>query len=182
MKGAASVAVGVSLLVGACNACPREEPGADAAGQQPAASATAAADSARADSLARIRAETAEVTRIIQERVHFDFDRSTIRPGQDTEVLRRKVAILNANPGLTLQITGHCDSRGPSSYNMALGERRARAAMQFLTSQGIAANRMSVRSMGEDQPLVSGQNQDAWRQNRRAEFEITAGGGQLRRP
>jgi len=136
----------------------------------------------RADSLATIRAETEAVREMLARTVHFDFDRSNIRPGQDTEVLEQKLAVLQANPNLQLEIVGHCDERGTDEYNMALGNRRALSARKFLTDRGIAEARITVRSRGEEEPLEAGHNEAAWARNRRDEFRITGGGDALRRP
>jgi peptidoglycan-associated lipoprotein len=135
-----------------------------------------------ADSIAAIRRETEEVRNMIARRVHFDFDKYAIRPGEDTQVLEQKLAVMQANANLMLEITGHCDERGTDEYNMALGMRRANASKEFLVSRGIAETRITVRSRGEEQPLDPGQNETAWAQNRRSEFRVTGGGDVLRRP
>jgi peptidoglycan-associated lipoprotein len=96
--------------------------------------------------------------------------------------MQSKLAILQANGGLSIEIVGHCDERGSDEYNMALGMRRANAAKQWLVDRGIAENRIVVKSMGEEQPAAMGANEDAWAQNRRDEFTITAGGDQLVKP
>lgn len=136
----------------------------------------------RADSLAAVRAENEAVMEMVARRVHFDFDKSVIRPGQDTEVVEQKLAIMQANAGLQLEITGHCDERGTDEYNMALGMRRAVALKQFLVDRGVAESRITVRSRGEEQPLDSGSNEEAWQMNRRDEFRVISGGGSLKRP
>lgn len=141
-----------------------------------------AAKRAREDSIARVRAATEEVRTMVARRVRFAFDRSAIRRGQDTQVLEEKLAILQANPGLRLQITGHCDARGSNAYNMRLGQRRADAAKKFLTDRGIAADRITTTSRGEEEPIAQGGNEQAWSQNRRVEFAITGGGDALQRP
>ena len=137
---------------------------------------------ARADSLEAVRAETDAVREMISRMVHFDFDRSNIRDGEDTEVLAQKVAILQANPNLRLEIVGHCDERGTDEYNLALGNRRAVSSRAFLTDRGIAESRITVRSRGEERPLDSGHNEEAWARNRRSEFRIVGGGDSLARP
>ncbi len=141
-----------------------------------------AAAQARADSLARVRAESDAVKGQLATMVNFAFDRFAIRPGADRAAMEQKVAILKANPNARIQITGHCDERGPSAYNMALGQRRADAAKRFLTGQGIAADRVTTASRGEEQPLDPGHTREAWAKNRRVEFAVTAGGDALRRP
>ena len=119
---------------------------------------------------------------MVAERIHFDYDLSNIRPGEDTQVLEQKLQILQANPGLSVEIVGHCDERGSDEYNLALGQRRALSAKQYLTDRGINPDRIAVRSMGEEHPLDPGHTEEAWALNRRDEFIITAGGDQLRRP
>jgi peptidoglycan-associated lipoprotein len=135
-----------------------------------------------ADSIAAVRAETEAVRNMIARRVHFDFDRYAIRPGDDTQVLEQKLAVLQANANLRLEITGHCDERGTDEYNMALGMRRANASKQFLVDRGIDEARLTVRSRGEEAPVAMGSNEEAWAQNRRSEFRITGGGDVLTRP
>jgi peptidoglycan-associated lipoprotein len=137
---------------------------------------------ARADSLAAVRAETEAVRGMISRMVNFDFNRSNVRDGVDTEVLTQKIAILQANPNLRLEIVGHCDERGTDEYNMALGNRRAVSSRAFLTDRGIAETRITVRSRGEEQPLDSGHTEAAWERNRRGEFRIVGGGDALVRP
>ena len=134
-----------------------------------------------ADSLAALRSEPEAVREMLARRVNFDFDRSNIRP-RDAQVLDQKLAILQANPALNIEIAGHCDERGSDEYNLALGNRRALSAKQYLTSRGIADNRVSTRSFGEERPMDQGSNEAAWEQNRRDEFTITAGGNVLERP
>lgn len=131
---------------------------------------------------ARIAAITREVTEMLGRRVHFDYDKSAIRAGDDTEVLMQKLAVLQANPGLRIEIVGHCDERGSDEYNLNLGNRRAIAARDFLVNRGIAADRVTVMSRGEEDPVDAQSNEEAWAANRRDEFRITAGGDRLARP
>jgi peptidoglycan-associated lipoprotein len=136
----------------------------------------------REEAARREAAMTAEVRNMLATAINFDFDRSAIRDGRDMDVMQSKLAILQANGGLSIEIVGHCDERGSDEYNMALGMRRANAAKQWLVDRGIAENRIVVKSMGEEQPAAMGANEDAWAQNRRDEFTITAGGDQLVKP
>jgi peptidoglycan-associated lipoprotein len=133
------------------------------------------------DSLAALRRTTEDVRGMLAAMINFDYDRSDIRPG-DAQILDQKLAILNANPNLQVEIVGHCDERGSDEYNLALGNRRALAAKQYLVSRGIEAGRIATRSMGEEQPLNPASDESAWAQNRRDEFSITAGGDMLMRP
>jgi len=120
----------------------------------------------------RREAERNRVISLLGERVHFDFDRSDIRPDAET-VLQRKVSVLREYPGIRLRIEGHADERGSNEYNLALGQRRAEAVRRYLVSYGVGADRFAIISYGEERPLVDASNEDAWAQNRRAEFVIT---------
>ncbi|MGH7701081.1 MAG: peptidoglycan-associated lipoprotein Pal [Gemmatimonadales bacterium] len=135
----------------------------------------------RADSLAALARSTEEVRNALATFVHFDFDRSNIRPG-DASALDQKVRILQANPNVRIRISGHCDERGSDEYNLALGNRRAMSAKQYLVSQGIDAGRIETVSYGEERPVAMGHDEESWAQNRRDEFEIIAGGDALMRP
>ena len=134
-----------------------------------------------ADSLAALSRSAEEVRSTLAAMIHFDLDKSNIRP-DEAGILDQKVAILQANPDLRIRIGGHCDERGSDEYNLALGNRRAQAAKQYLVSHGIDASRIETQSFGEEKPLVDGHDESAWSQNRRAEFEATSGGDNLRRP
>ncbi len=136
---------------------------------------------AREDSISVIRAETNRVRDALARRVHFEFDRSNIR-AEDASILDQKLAILQRNTNLRVQITGHCDERGSDEYNLALGNRRALAAKRYLTDRGIAESRIQTSTMGEERPLAMGGNEGAWAQNRRDEFTIISGGNELRMP
>ena len=122
-----------------------------------------------------------EVRNTLASMIHFDYDKSNIR-SDDMGTLDQKVAILQANPELRIRIGGHCDERGSDEYNLALGNRRAQSAKQYLVSHGVDASRIETQSWGEEKPLVDGHDESAWSQNRRDEFEITGGGDNLRRP
>lgn len=135
----------------------------------------------RADSAAAAARAGEEVKTTLAAMIHFDLDKSNIR-GDDMGALDQKVAILQANPDLRIRIGGHCDERGSDEYNLALGNRRAQAAKQYLVSHGIDASRIETQSWGEERPLVDGHDENAWSQNRRDEFEPISGGDNLRRP
>jgi peptidoglycan-associated lipoprotein len=134
-----------------------------------------------ADSLAALSRSAEEVRNMLGTTIHFDLDRSNIRP-DDMATLDQKVAILQANPDLRIRIGGHCDERGSDEYNLALGNRRAQSAKQYLVSHGIDASRIETQSWGEERPAVDGHDESAWSQNRRDEFEVVSGGDNLRRP
>ena len=134
-----------------------------------------------ADSLAALGHSAEAVRTMLGTLIHFDFDKANIRPG-DAGTLDQKVGILQANPNARIRIAGHCDERGSDEYNLALGNRRATAAKQYLVSHGIDAGRIETQSFGKERPLDPGHNEDAWSKNRRDEFEIAGGGDVLRQP
>jgi peptidoglycan-associated lipoprotein len=103
--------------------------------------------------------------------IHFDFDKYDIRPG-DAQILKENAALLMKNPGVKIQIEGHCDERGTVEYNLALGERRANSAKRYLSSLGLTGDRISTISYGKEKPLDPGHNEEAWAKNRRDHFIV----------
>lgn len=103
--------------------------------------------------------------------VFFDFDKSLIRPDAKKS-LDENVRWLKANPNATILIEGHCDERGTGEYNLALGQRRARSAHDYLVAAGIDAKRIKSISYGKERPFVLGHNESAWKWNRRAHFVL----------
>lgn len=103
--------------------------------------------------------------------VYFDYDKFDIRP-EDKEILKESAALLTRHPSVKIQIEGHCDARGTREYNLALGERRASSAKQYLVSLGVTDNRISTISFGAEMPVDRGQTEEAYAKNRRAHFVI----------
>src|SRR5258705_1445746 len=101
--------------------------------------------------------------------IHFDFDKSNVRSG-DGRVLDASSVYLKANPDQLVLIEGNCDARGTGEYNLALGERRAKAAQSYLVAQGIPASRITVVSYGNERPVCSEKTEACWLQNRHDEF------------
>jgi peptidoglycan-associated lipoprotein len=101
--------------------------------------------------------------------IYFAFDKSDIRPG-DAKVLDATAAYLKANPNQLVLIEGHCDERGTNEYNLALGERRAKAAMNYLVSNGVEAGRVTTISYGKERPVCSEHNDACWSKNRNDMF------------
>ena len=103
--------------------------------------------------------------------IHFDFDKFFIR--EDAKpVLEANAAWLKKWTSVKVLIEGHCDERGTNEYNLALGERRANAAKDFLIALGISPDRLMFISYGEEKPAAYGSTEDAWAQNRRDEFRL----------
>lgn len=105
----------------------------------------------------------------LQAVVYFAFDSSEIT-SQAAGVLNQHASLLSSNPNASVVIAGHTDERGSREYNIALGERRAQAARDYLATQGVAVNNIRVISYGEERPAAAGTNEDAYAQNRRAEL------------
>jgi peptidoglycan-associated lipoprotein len=103
--------------------------------------------------------------------IHFDFDKSDVRP-EDARILESNAAWLKVNPGQLLMIEGHSDERGTVEYNFALGDRRATAALNYLVAQGVKADRISVISYGMERPSCSVHTEGCWSQNRRSQFLV----------
>jgi peptidoglycan-associated lipoprotein len=101
--------------------------------------------------------------------IFFDFDKYNIKP-EFAKVLDDNAGWLKANPGQLVLIEGHCDERGTVEYNLVLGERRAKAAMNYLVAQGVQASRFTVISYGKERPFCTEHNETCWSQNRRAHF------------
>ena len=105
------------------------------------------------------------------ESIYFDFDKSFIKL-EYRPVLNEKAAFLKDYPEMNVRIEGNCDERGTNEYNLALGERRANSAKNFLVSLGIATDRIEIISYGEERPRALGHNEEAWAQNRRDDFVL----------
>ncbi len=103
--------------------------------------------------------------------MHFDFDRFTLRPGA-TRILDEAVAAMNDDAGLNLEIEGHTCNIGTSEYNQALGERRATAVRDYLTSRGIPAGRLRTLTFGEERPIHDNAREETRRLNRRAALVV----------
>lgn len=103
--------------------------------------------------------------------IFFDYDKATIRDDQKA-ALNQDLAWLKANAGVKITIEGHADERGTNEYNLALGERRAKATKDYLIAAGIDAARIATISYGEERPFVLGHDETAWKWNRRAHFVI----------
>ena len=106
------------------------------------------------------------------ETVYFDFDRSELRQDARNALSSNAEMLLKSQKTVKIKIEGHCDERGSAEYNLALGERRAKSALQYLLTLGVQPDRLSVISYGKEKPAVLGGDEAAWAKNRRAEFVI----------
>lgn len=107
------------------------------------------------------------------ERIFFEFDASTIT-SKASSILKSNAKTMKNNAKMRVLVEGHCDERGTTEYNIALGERRAKATLDYLVSLGVERNRLDSKSWGEERPLDTAQSESAYKKNRRAEFVIMA--------
>ncbi len=149
-------------LVAACETTP--EGGAGAAGAGAGAGAGAIVPGSQQDLVVNVG-----------DRVFYDFDKFNLKP-EAQRSLERQAAWLKRYPNIRVLVAGNCDERGTREYNLALGERRANAAKNFLVSQGIAADRIRTISYGKERPTALGSNEAAWSQNRNAITSVVSGG------
>ena len=112
-----------------------------------------------------------EVVEVVLQDVFFDYDKFNIRD-EFRGILSANAELLLDNPEVELLVEGHCDERGTSEYNMALGEKRAKAVLDFYVAYGVAASRLSLVSYGEEKPFDSGHDDRAWKKNRRAHMVV----------
>lgn len=108
---------------------------------------------------------------VMSDDIYFDFDSALLKDTAKNELVR-KAEWLRENPDASVIIEGHCDERGTSAYNIALGDRRAQSAMVFFVDMGIDAKQFSTISYGEERPVNAAQTEEAWATNRRAHFAI----------
>ena len=172
--------------------CAKKTVKVDLAQTQEAAAAKLAAEKAKQEEIARQRSldekrrQQAEKHRqeeaarrkiivarnlFVNENIYFDFDKSNLK-AENQEVLKRKAEWLRNNPGESVIIEGHCDERGTNEYNLALGDRRAQSAKNFLIDLGISESRLTTISYGEERPADPRHNENAWSKNRRDHFVL----------
>ncbi|MBO6562491.1 MAG: peptidoglycan-associated lipoprotein Pal [Nisaea sp.] len=155
--------VAAALLVAACSTDQETASQSGGAGSTVPAANQPATSAAPSGPVAGSREEfVAEVG----DRVFFDFDKYDLTSEART-TLERQAFWLRKYPSVTVTIEGHCDERGTREYNLALGERRATAAKDYLVALGIDAGRIATISYGKERPVAFGSNEEAWAQNRR---------------
>jgi len=118
-----------------------------------------------------LRAQARQELQDRMEDIHFDFDKYNIRPDARL-ILKRNYEVLQGADGTEVLVEGYCDDRGTVEYNLALGQRRANAARDYLISLGMGAGQVSTVSYGEERPLDPRQTEEAWAKNRRCHFVI----------
>jgi len=111
------------------------------------------------------------MNRLMAEEIYFDFDKATLTE-KAKALLAEAADILRKEPRLWVEVQGHTDERGTEAYNMALGDRRAQAVIQYLKDYGVAVDRLKGVSYGEEAPKVQGNTEEAYAKNRRAAFKV----------
>jgi peptidoglycan-associated lipoprotein len=126
------------------------------------------------DEYARLKSMTAdEIDKLgLLADVHFEYDKADVRESERA-ILTKNADVLKRFDFLRVTVEGHCDERGTVEYNLALGERRARAAFDYLVSLGVPAERLKTVSYGKEVPVCSESNEACWQRNRRAKSTIT---------
>jgi peptidoglycan-associated lipoprotein len=104
--------------------------------------------------------------------IHFDYDKADVRESERA-ILTKNADALKKFDFLRITVEGHCDDRGTVEYNLALGERRSKAALDYLVSLGVPADRMKSVSYGKEVPLCQDKSEECWARNRRAKFTVT---------
>jgi peptidoglycan-associated lipoprotein len=149
-------ALGMAALLAACSGSENANTGAASGTGASAAPTGAAAPGSEADLVANVG-----------DRIYYALNESTLSSDAQA-TLDRQAAWLQRYPQVSVQIAGNCDDRGTEEYNIALGNRRANAARDYLVAKGISADRLSTISYGKDRPTATGDDEQAWAQNRNA--------------
>ena len=174
------VLASTTLVLGACRKKPVVVPQAEPAPVvQPQPTRPTTTTPAARDTMEEYRTKLAATRARLLETIYFEYDADELRDDAKAN-LDAKISVLNANPTVKIRIAGHCDERGSDEYNIALGRRRAEAAKRYLTDRGVDASRIETASFGRERPAVQGTTEEAGSRNRRDEFELIAGGDQLR--
>lgn len=148
-----------------------EKAAAEKAAADRAAAERAAAEKAAAERAAAEQAAAEKAAESALKMVNFDFDSYVLtKPARD--ILYNNADVLLKKYKGKVKIEGHCDERGSDEYNLALGEKRAKAAMDYLTTLGVPPDQLSIISYGKERPLDPGHNEESWAKNRRAVFVI----------
>ena len=172
------VALLATLAVAACGHPPPPapppppgRPGHSAARPPPTTQAAAAPV---VDEYTRLKAMASdEIDRLgLLGEIHFDYDKADLREG-DRAVLAKNAEVLKKFDFLKVTLEGHCDERGTVEYNLALGERRARVAYDYVVSLGVPADRLKTVSYGKEIQVCNDANEACWQRNRRAKFTVT---------
>ena len=161
--------IAATFILAACATTPPET---SSSGSSTSTSTSTSSSSSSTVSLVQdgvyVGDETIEMLAVdVPDRVFFAYDSYALTSAAQS-TLSKQAKWLKANPSVTISVEGHADERGTREYNLALGDRRANAAKDYLMSQGISSNRVTTISYGKERPVKSGSNDTAWAQNRRS--------------
>jgi peptidoglycan-associated lipoprotein len=168
-----SILVAALFAVAACESTSTEQGGGQGGGSSNASSG-ASSSSSGGSSIAPGSGRDFVIN--VGDRVFFALDKSNLS-GDARATLEKQAAWLKRYGNVTITLEGHADERGTREYNLALGERRANSAKDFLVALGVSPNRIKVISYGKERPAALGHNETSWRQNRRAVTVTTGGAG-----
>ena len=172
---ALSVLFAVIWMVGCASSGPSDEEIAAAEEAERRAAEQAAMEQAAMERAEAERAAAAAQQQLVDAAaaagnvVYFDFDSSTLTPAS-LGILDAHIALAHTNDG-NFRLEGHADERGTREYNIALGERRAKAVLDYMAANGVAGHRMETVSYGEERPVAYGSGEENWSQNRRVELQ-----------
>ena len=157
-----------SLVLAACSTASQETADGDTGGSAGTSAATTqSTPQVAATPTGPEPGSQADLVANVGDRVFFDFDKFSLKP-ESQEGVERWVAWLKTYPNVTVTLEGHADERGTREYNLALGERRANAAREFMVSLGVQPSRIKIVSFGKERPAVAGSAESAYSQNRRS--------------
>tara|TARA_B100000029_G_scaffold433051_1_gene445661 strand:- start:13 stop:510 length:498 start_codon:yes stop_codon:yes gene_type:complete len=158
----------VTLVLAACATAPKETASTKSTTSSSSSSSSSEAAKPQVVDGVYVGSDTVEMLAVnVPDRVFFAYDSySLTSDAQDT--LEKQAKWLKANGSVTISIEGHADERGTREYNLALGDRRANAAKDFLMAQGISSSRITTISFGKERPVNAASNKTAWAQNRRS--------------
>ncbi len=158
-------------MAGGCSKKVASTPGTDTISGGGSSSGKLSAEELERQRLAELQRQA--IAKIGADKIYFAFDSNELSQ-ESRAILTEKADLLKSTPGLNLLIEGHCCDIGTNEYNMALGERRARAAYEFLVLMGVDSSKLAIISYGEERPAVEGSTEAARSQNRRDEFKASA--------
>lgn len=162
-EGVAPAAPAAEAPAAKPEAAPAKPAEQQAAEQKPAAAPAAETSAQKA-------AESSAALQTALEKIYFNFDSAKLSPAARA-TLEKNAALLKKTPA-KLSIEGHCDERGSDEYNLALGEKRAKAAADYLVTMGIPADQITTISYGKEKPVATGHDEASWAKNRRDEFVV----------
>ena len=158
----------LSILISACTSTPKDT--ADASGSGSTTESSDSVDSVSNDSVEIQPGSQEDLIVNVGDRVFFDYNSSDL-DSDAQELLQDQVAWIKQH-NVSITVEGHCDERGTREYNLALGEKRAQAVKNYLTSMGVQSSRVTTISYGKERPAVVGSNDGAWSQNRRSVTKV----------